>query len=534
VLAACAALASPPARAAGACMPPRVTTQSTQNSGEIDFNLSLRPIGSLQAVMLFVDYPDRPGTATPQSVFDRHVPRAAQWLHDVSYGRMSLTVTPFLQWLRMPSTSTQYMSRANPSFDAQRRLIQDAVNAADSSVDFSPYGLIYVVSPAGSGIDYSPGFTPNSPFFGVRADGNTFTHGATLGNDFYVSDVYGANVLIHETAHTFGLPDLYDFDRTVFPYSTFVGDWDLMGNLDVGAGFVAWQRLQLGWIDAGQVACVASAGAGDVRLSPMEQAGGTKAVIVQTGATEFTVAENRQATAEDALVCDSGMLVTTVDATVESGHGPIRVQPAALDDGTKSVSRCGPLYNAAFAVGDATYVGASVRMNVQCKVGADLVVRVAYEVPLGPEPSALCVPGAPAGVTAVAGDGSAVVSFTPPAGDVPVLWYTATASPGGQSASAVAGPITVGGLQNGLEYTFTVTASSGAGAGPTSAASSQVVPAGASRVEVEPPSEAARAAVPDFTPPSNARPPRPGLTRRSAPGVAEAAEEQDEQHDDQQ
>ena len=108
---------------------------------------------------------------------------------------MSLTVTPLLQWLRMPSKSTQYISRApTRRFDAQRRLIQDAVNEADFYVDFSPYQLIYVVSPAGSGIDYSPGFTPNSPFFGVKADGNNFTHGATLGNDFYVSDFYGANV----------------------------------------------------------------------------------------------------------------------------------------------------------------------------------------------------------------------------------------------------------------------------------------------------------------------------------------------------
>ena len=200
------------------------------------------------------------------------------------------------------------------------------MNEADFYVDFSPYQLIYVVSPAGSGIDYSPGFTPNSPFFGVKADGNNFTHGATLGNDFYVSDFYGANVLIHETAHTFGLPDLYDFDRTVFPYSTFVGDWDMMGNLDVGAGFVAWQRLQLGWIDPEQVACVASADSRDVRLSPMEQAGGTKAAIVQTGPNDFFVAENRLATAEDALLCDAGMLVYHGDPELESGA---RLDPRA-------------------------------------------------------------------------------------------------------------------------------------------------------------------------------------------------------------
>ena len=490
-------------------MPPPVQTQSTQNSGAINFNLSLRPLGALKAAMIFVDYSDRPGTATPQSVYDRHVPRATQWLNAVSYGRMSLTVTPLLQWLRMPSKSTQYMSRANPSFDAQRRLIQDAVNEADFYVDFSPYQLIYVVSPAGSGIDYSPGFTPNSPFFGVKADGNNFTHGATLGNDFYVSDFYGANVLIHETAHTFGLPDLYDFDRTVFPYSTFVGDWDMMGNLDVGAGFVAWQRLQLGWLDPAQVSCVASADSRDVRLSPLEQAGGTKAVIVQTGPNDFVVAENRQATAEDALLCDAGMLVTTVVPAIESGHGSIRVQPAAPDNGTKSVTRCGPLYNAAFDVSDAPYVSGSVRINVQCRLGGDLVVRVAYGEPL----SAAAERAVPAGRARRRDRRSrrraGARRLHAAGGDVPVLWYTATASPGGRSASGTGSPITVGGLENGTSYTFTVTASSGTGAGPASVESAPVTPLGEARTAVEPPSEASRPDVPDFTPPSGARPPRP-------------------------
>src|SRR4029079_2668050 len=61
-------------------------------------------------------------------------------------------------------------------------------------------------------------------------------------------------------------------------------------------------------------------------------------------------------------------------------------------------------------------------------------------------------PGAPTAPSAVPGDGQATVSFAAPSstGGAPVSYYTATASPGGQSASSTGSPITVFGLTNGV------------------------------------------------------------------------------------
>ena len=52
------------------------------------------------------------------------------------------------------------------------------------------------------------------------------------------------------------------------------------------------------------------------------------------------------------------------------------------------------------------------------------------------------VPGAPTGVSAVAGDGQATVAFTAPAADggAAIGWYTVTASPGGFSATGAGEP----------------------------------------------------------------------------------------------
>jgi len=88
------------------------------------------------------------------------------------------------------------------------------------------------------------------------------------------------------------------------------------------------------------------------------------------------------------------------------------------------------------------------------------------------------IPGAPTIGTATAGVGSASVAFTAPSntGSSAITSYTATSSPGGFTGTGASSPITVSGLTNGTAYTFTVTATNGAGTSPASAASNSVSP----------------------------------------------------------
>jgi titin len=107
-------------------------------------------------------------------------------------------------------------------------------------------------------------------------------------------------------------------------------------------------------------------------------------------------------------------------------------------------------------------------------------------------PSALAVqaevapsaPGAPWGVSAAGGNGSAVVTWHAPADDggSPLSGYTVTARSGGTVVSTVdvdpsASSVEIGGLDNGVAYTFTVTATNAVGTGPESLASNTTTPA---------------------------------------------------------
>ncbi len=108
---------------------------------------------------------------------------------------------------------------------------------------------------------------------------------------------------------------------------------------------------------------------------------------------------------------------------------------------------------------------------------------IAPIISLGPSTTPVA-PATPSEVTATAADGSATVSWTAPAnGGSPITSYTVTPSTGTTTLppTVVTGnpPATsasVGGLTDGLSYTFTVTATNGAGTSPSSTPSNAVTP----------------------------------------------------------
>jgi hypothetical protein len=96
------------------------------------------------------------------------------------------------------------------------------------------------------------------------------------------------------------------------------------------------------------------------------------------------------------------------------------------------------------------------------------------------------VPGAPTIGIVTAGNSTASVAFSAPAGNggTAITGYSVTATDatnaarGGQSATGTASPIIVSSLTNGDSYTFSVQATNTVGTGPASALSAPVVPAG--------------------------------------------------------
>jgi M6 family metalloprotease-like protein len=316
-------------------------------------SLSLEARGRLRAVMLFVDFADRPGSESTAQVYHRLVSPARRWVDEVSYGRASLEVTPVSRWYRMTHGSRGYGLSDGVSFEEQRTFIAEAVRAADQDVDFSPYQIVYVVASRGSALERSPAFHAFAGD-GVRADQTELRYGATLGED--VRDVfphgYGSYVLLHETGHMLGLPDLYDVSNpTYWSLFRFAGGWDMMSWNSPGSHFLAWHKWKLGWLEPSELTCLDAPGDVTATLVPLSRPGGLKAVVVPTGPGTAYVVEARRRTGEDARLCEDGVLVYSVTGAIRSGYGPIRVHPAQRDVSGEQRDRCGPAYNATFDKG---------------------------------------------------------------------------------------------------------------------------------------------------------------------------------------
>ncbi len=331
------------------CSPSLYSAPYTEmNEGTTNAALPLRPGAQIRAVMLFVDFPDLHSSESTATIYSRLVPRSRAWFNEVSYGRAQLDVAPVQQWFRMPHNLRSYGLADGISWLEHHDYMADAIHAADSQFDFSPYDVVYVVAAKGTSIERSPAFQAY-PGSGIQADGRELRYGATFFEDTKLDGRYAANVLIHETGHILGLPDLYDVPNpTYWSLFRFSGGWDMMSWNDPGLHFLAWEKWKLGWLDASQLTCLTEPGEVTTTIAPLERAGGLKAIVVPTGISSAYVVEARKRIGQDARLCDDGVLVYSVDASVRSGYGPVRVRAAQRDAHGEAFNRCGPLYNAPF------------------------------------------------------------------------------------------------------------------------------------------------------------------------------------------
>ena len=114
-----------------------------------------------------------------------------------------------------------------------------------------------------------------------------------------------AGLMIHETSHLFGLPDLYNGPGVA------LRELDVMAAIDGGPHMTVWNRARLGWISADQLHCQ-STKSSTIVLTPAALARGIKGVVVPVGSGIAYVIEAREAVQDDVDLCDEGLLMYKV------------------------------------------------------------------------------------------------------------------------------------------------------------------------------------------------------------------------------
>ncbi|MEI7035057.1 M6 family metalloprotease domain-containing protein [Streptomyces pratensis] len=332
-LAATSLVAGPAAAAAGRdaapCALPR--TAAHHSVGLDTWNTAYpRPDRALDAVMIFLSFPDSAPRLTPEVLFADHFPATAEFFERTSYGRFTLRPEPRPGWTRMPRDSFWYAIERD--WDAERRTayLRDAIAAADPEVDFSAYDIVYLVAdPDAPGVDSDATKVVNfeRP---LRADGADIRRVVTV----FEKHPPDRNVLAHETGHVFDLADLYHRPTDgKGDWDTHVGDWDVMGSqFGLAPDLFGWHKWKLGWLGGRQIVCVR--GSADLTLEPVAAAPvpgasmGTRLAVVRTGVDSALAVEARSATGNDLSACTEGVLVYRLRSRAASGGGPVEVVDA--------------------------------------------------------------------------------------------------------------------------------------------------------------------------------------------------------------
>ncbi|MEV6317964.1 M6 family metalloprotease domain-containing protein [Streptomyces sp. NPDC051776] len=289
-----------------------------------------RPVRRLDAVMVFLSFPDSEPQVEPAELAADYFPDTSRFFERASYGRFRLHADPMRSWVRMPRSSTSYGIKRDWDPGRRSAYLRDAVAAADPHVDFRRYDVVYLVAdPDAPGVDSDATKVVNfdQP---LRADGTDVRRVVTV----FEEHPPDRNVLAHETGHVFDLPDLYHRPRDgKSDWDTYVGDWDLMGSqFGLAPEPIGWHKWKLGWLSRDQIGCVDHGGTHVHSLDPLAAPssrgaaeGGKRMVVIRTGSSTAIAVEAREAQGNDSETCTEGVLVYRVRSAIASGGGPVEI-----------------------------------------------------------------------------------------------------------------------------------------------------------------------------------------------------------------
>ncbi len=285
--------------------------------------------GTVEAVVLFADFQDVAANQTTEEIFSIISPGGEAFFNDQSYGKLELSFRPYHEWLRLSGPSTAY-KEAIKTFSGHRDFLQEAIDLADASVDFTGADAVLVVStPNATEVGYGPAFMGGSwgPDAYLSADGMAIKNGVTSGADLtYWGDLWYP----HEMGHSLGLPDLYG--ALIPGRDGFTRPFSLMDDIGSSApGYMGYSRWILRWLSDSQVACVVDDA--DVVLTPIENAEGLKIAVIPVSTSKALVVESRRAIGYDSSLNQEGVVVYYVNTEKSTqnhwnggpGQGPMEV-----------------------------------------------------------------------------------------------------------------------------------------------------------------------------------------------------------------
>jgi hypothetical protein len=272
----------------------RLRDQSPPYSGlSVGFPLreNVPVAGKVKVALIPIDFPDTVGNYSAVDAATPHVKKVDAWLKQFTNDRMSYEwqVTP--NWIRNPKKLSDYGVANSTHFGYfdDRPLVQDLLNAADLTVDFTNVKIVLFLFPRT--ITDLPiqvigqnqrKFTTNEGTIGNYWGGGRFAYQRDYEKLLWA-------IWIHETMHMHGLPG--HAPGNGWPLSVTTNQYG------VALAINAWESFLAGWLDEQSILCRKSSDIKDftVTLTPIDRnQDGLKSVMIPLNDHELLVIESRR------------------------------------------------------------------------------------------------------------------------------------------------------------------------------------------------------------------------------------------------
>lgn len=352
------------------------------------------PEGVQTILVIPVEFRDK-SPSVPLDVFQNILAKMDDYFKEVSYGKISLEVDMFEDWVKLPHAMSYYgRDSAYPGDDkggngrGSLQIVYDAVNRVDGSTDFSDYSYLLVVH---SGKDQAEvnidSLDDNVWSYSYWRISIPTRDGVSVTKVSIVSESSPLGVWVHEYLHQLGeLPDLWSTDDSNVHY---IGVWSPM-DMGIALGIprgsspphlTSWSKIKIGWLEP----VILPLNDSTITIAPIESMLETfhAAAMLPLPDETYYLIEARERKGFDAHLPDEGVLIYHID---ERGDEPkVRIVPREDDDKLKT--------RAAYRVGDSFYDefnnlnievvsksfhGYEVRVSVDQQL--NLVIEIPYRV----------------------------------------------------------------------------------------------------------------------------------------------------------
>ncbi len=300
-----------------------------------------KPVGVQKILVIPVEFKDS-SPSVPLDILLNILARMKDYFVEVSYGKVSLEVDMFEDWVTLPHEMAYYgRDSEHPGDDrggnarGSRQLVFDVISQVDGGTDFSEYAHLILVHSGEDQAESSPNaLNDNVWSYSYWSMSVPTRDGVPVTAVSIVSESSPLGVWVHEYLHQLGeLPDLWSVDDRNNHYMGAWSPMDMGITLGVPRGsspphLTSWGKIQLGWLEP----VILPLNDTTVIIAPLESTLLTvqRAVMLPLPDGTRYLIEAREREGFDSHLPDEGVLIYHIDEM--RGEPIVRIVPREEDD----------------------------------------------------------------------------------------------------------------------------------------------------------------------------------------------------------